>query len=63
VYDLSIDCCPSYGPTFGNDFDIHVGEYCDQNTSNWRNLGIGYTNDTGIDGQQVFTGQYTFQVA
>jgi hypothetical protein len=62
IASQAIYCNASYGPTFGNGFDIHVGDNCDQNTSNWTNLGNGYTNDTGLDDQQVFTGEYKFQV-
>jgi hypothetical protein len=58
----AIYCYASYGPTFGSGYDIHVGDNCDQNTSNWTNLGNGYTNDTGLDDQQVFTGESKFQV-
>jgi hypothetical protein len=58
----AIYCWPSCGPTFGNGCDIAVSNNCDQNTSSYTSLGRSYTNDTGIDGKQVFTGEYNFQV-
>jgi hypothetical protein len=57
----SIYCNPSYGPTLGNG-DIYVANNCDQNTTSYTNLGMSYTNDTGLTGTQVFTGEYHFQV-
>jgi hypothetical protein len=45
----------SYGPVFGRNNDISV---CDSYT----NLGGSFVNDTGIEGKQVLTGEYRFQV-
>jgi hypothetical protein len=58
---IAILCNSAYGPIFGG-HDIQVANNCDQNTNSHTSLGNGYTNDTGISGQQVFTGQYNFQV-
>jgi hypothetical protein len=52
----------SYGPIFGSNNDIHVENNCNQNTESYTCLGGAYTNDTGIDSEQVFTGQQDFQV-
>jgi hypothetical protein len=60
--DHAIVCNPSYGPVFGSGNDIQVVNNCDQNTNSYTKLGTSYTNDTGIDGRQVFTGQHRFQV-
>jgi hypothetical protein len=51
-----------FGPIFGSNHDIQVGDNCNASTGNYTYLGGGYANDTGIDGKQVFTGEYTFQV-
>jgi hypothetical protein len=58
----AICCNYSYGPIFGSVGDIRVTNNCDQNTSSYTNLGGSYTNDTGIDSKQVFTGEQYFQV-
>jgi hypothetical protein len=52
----------SYGPIFGNGWDILVANSCNENTSSYTNLGNAYRNDTGLSGQEVFTGEYNFQV-
>jgi hypothetical protein len=39
-----------------------VCDCCSESTSNWTVLGHAYTNDTGIDGKQVFTGEFNFTV-
>jgi hypothetical protein len=57
----AIHCGTSYGPTFGGNHDIHVSADADRNTSSYTNLGNGYVNTTGINAQQVFTGEYNFQ--
>jgi hypothetical protein len=56
----AIRCLTSYGPIFGSNHDIQVADGCNGNTSSYTNLGGAYTNDTGINGQQVFTGEHTF---
>jgi hypothetical protein len=52
----------SYGPVFGSGHDICVYDACNTNTSNYTALGGSYANDTGIDGKEVFTGEYHFTV-
>jgi hypothetical protein len=44
-----------FGPVFGGAHDIYVGS-----SNNSTSLGGSYVNDTGIDGKQVFTGEYSF---
>jgi hypothetical protein len=58
----AIYCGSSYGPTFGGGHDIHVANGCNGNTSSYTSLGNAFTNDTGINGQQVFTGETNFTV-
>jgi hypothetical protein len=50
----------SYGPRFGSNADISVADGCNGNASSYTHLGAGYENDTGLDGKQVFTGEYYF---
>jgi hypothetical protein len=57
----AIYCNALYGPTFGS-HAIKVAQNCDQNIDSYTALGNSYTNDTGINGVQVFTGQQMFQV-
>jgi hypothetical protein len=56
--------CPSeQGPCFGyNVCDIWVDDNCNSQVSCDTSLGNSYTNDTGVDGMQFFTGWYSFQV-
>jgi hypothetical protein len=58
----AILCYSSYGPTFGTGHDIYAANACNENTSSYTNLGSGYRNDTGLDGKEVLTGEYNFQV-
>jgi hypothetical protein len=58
----AIYCYPSYGPAFGSNCDIYVRDNCDQGKGSHTNLGGSYTNDTGIAGNQVFTGEQHYQV-
>jgi hypothetical protein len=58
----AILCYPSYGPTFGNGWDIHVADNSNSNTNSYSNLGSGYVNDTGVNGREVFTGECNFTV-
>jgi hypothetical protein len=60
--DAAIYCGSSYGPIFGNGWDIYVGNNCDQGANSGTALGRSYTNDTGIVGNEVLAGQSTFQV-
>jgi hypothetical protein len=50
-----------FGPTFGN-HDFRVYEPFQSSTYNYSSLGTAYTNDTGIDGQRLLTGEYSFVV-
>jgi hypothetical protein len=58
----AIYCNSSYGPTFGGGHDIYVASDADRNTNSNTNFGHSYVNNTGIAGQQVFAGEYNFQV-
>jgi hypothetical protein len=58
----AIWCDSSYGPVFGNGCDICVVDCCNQNSNSYTSVGSAYTNDTGINGKQVFTGEYNFTV-
>jgi hypothetical protein len=58
----AIYCSSSYGPTFGGGSEIYVCDSCNTDTSSYTNFGSYYVNDTGIDGRQVFTGEYNFTV-
>jgi hypothetical protein len=58
----AIWCNSSFGPVFGNGFDLVVSNGCNANNGSYSALGTGYVNDTGIAGNQVFTGEPTFQV-
>jgi hypothetical protein len=48
---------PSYGPIFGNGHDFRIYDNCNQNTNNSTKLGVGYANDTGINGNQILAGK------
>jgi hypothetical protein len=58
----AIYCGSSHGPCFGSTSDIDVLDSSNANTTSNSNLGSYYVNDTGINGQQVFTGEYNFTV-
>jgi hypothetical protein len=58
----AIRCNPSYGPTFGTGHDLYVADRCNENTNSYTNLGPSYRNDTGLNGNQVFTCEQYFQV-
>jgi hypothetical protein len=58
----AIGCYASYGPIFRSNNDIIVFDACNTINNNYTNLGGSYTNDTGIDGREVFTGEYNFTV-
>jgi hypothetical protein len=55
----AIFCRSDCGPFF---YDIGVHDNCNASTINWTSLGTSYTNDTGLDGREFFTGSYNFQV-
>jgi hypothetical protein len=48
----AICCCSERGPSIR---DIVVYTNCNTNTNNCSRLGLVYTNDTGLDGDVVFT--------
>jgi hypothetical protein len=52
----------TYGSTFGNPHDFYVCDQCHTSTTSYSNLGQVYINDTGIAGNQVLTGGYSFTV-
>jgi hypothetical protein len=58
----AILCHSSYGPSFGSNPDIYVANGCHGNMSSYTSLGGAFANDTGINAQQVFTGEYNFTV-
>jgi hypothetical protein len=58
----TIFCYSSYGPLFGGGADICVADGCNNSTSSYTNLGGSYANDTGIAGNQFFTGEGKFTV-
>jgi hypothetical protein len=58
----AIYCDSGYGPCFSSNYDIAVFDNCNTATNNFTNLGGSYVNDTGIDGNLVFTGEYHFTV-
>jgi hypothetical protein len=58
----AIYCNSYYGPTFGYNHDIYIANGCNGNASSYTILGSAFTNDTGINGQQVFTGEQYFTV-
>jgi hypothetical protein len=53
---------PSYGPTFGNAYDLHICDKSDANNSSYCNItgAHGYPNTLGL-GQGTFTGGRHFQ--
>jgi hypothetical protein len=55
----AIFCDSEWGPCFSA---ISVSDNCNANTDNFTVLGITYTNDTGLNGNKVFTGSFYFQV-
>jgi hypothetical protein len=52
----------SHGPTFGANHDLQVYDPFESTTYNYSNLGKTYTNDTGIGGKEVLTGEYSFGI-
>jgi hypothetical protein len=55
----AINCNSGLGPSF---YDLGVVDNCNRNTNNEAELGHSYTNDTGLDGDIVFTESANFQV-
>jgi hypothetical protein len=64
--DEAIYCEVAYGPCFSSHCDIAIKNDCNANTesyaSSYTYLGWGYTNDTGLAEDIVFTGSHSFQV-
>jgi hypothetical protein len=58
----TICCSSSTRPTFGSGYVIYVADGCNNNTNNYTNLGGSNANDTGIAGNQFFTGESNFTV-
>jgi hypothetical protein len=58
----AIYCYSAYGPIFGGNHDLLVSDCCNENTNSYTNVGYSYRNDTRLNGNQVFTGEYNFQV-
>jgi uncharacterized protein YdcH (DUF465 family) len=56
----AIVCDSEEGPWFN--FAIRIRDNCDLRADNFGCLGTGYTNDTGLDDEIVFTGSECFQV-
>jgi hypothetical protein len=57
IYCHSLD-----GTMFAGNGNMGARENCNTTTDNWTSLGGSYLNDTGIDGNLVFTGEYCFTV-
>jgi hypothetical protein len=58
----TIRCYSSLGPTFGGGNGIQVADGCNNNTNSYTSLSTSYANDTGIAGNQFFTGEHNFTV-
>jgi hypothetical protein len=56
---FAICCVSSYGPSFCG---MYVYENCKSITDSFTRLGWPYANDTGLDGETVFTGSRHFRV-
>jgi hypothetical protein len=57
IYDNASD-----GPTFGANHDLYVCTQCHTQNNSYSTLGNTYTNDTGIAGTAVLTGEKNFFV-
>ena len=40
-----IYCYTSYGPTFGNGYDLYLADQCDKNTNSYANFPYQYNKD------------------
>jgi hypothetical protein len=58
----SIHCDSSYGPVFGDGSDFGIENPLNGPEKGWSNFWKSYTNDTGIDSQTFFDGQFRFTV-
>jgi hypothetical protein len=59
----AIFCESDCGPIFGGGCDIAIDDGCNTYTNSSTSFGWSYTNDTGLDGDIVFTGSSNFRVA
>ena len=50
----SIYCGSSYGPTFGNGFDIYISSYASTNSNSYSNLGYTYSPPSGYSYGSTF---------
>jgi hypothetical protein len=57
----AIGCHSGYGPVFGGGRDIAVWDKCNTNTFSYTVVVIGYTNNTLLNNNIVFTGSQAFQ--
>jgi NAD+--asparagine ADP-ribosyltransferase len=55
----AIWCDSESGPWF---FGMRVSDNCNIKTESWTSLREAYTNDTGVDDMEFFTGSAEFQV-
>jgi hypothetical protein len=59
---LAINCnAPDY-PRFGSGWEIALFDNCNANTDSGTFLGRMFTNDTGLNGNRVFTNLHNFQM-
>jgi hypothetical protein len=58
---MAIKCDSDVGPCFG-DGEVEISDNCNANTDSYTSLGYSYINDTGLDGDSVFTGSGDFTV-
>jgi hypothetical protein len=58
----AIECYSWHGPRFGSNADISIADGSNTNASSYSHLGGGYVNGTGVNGQEVFTGELYFTV-
>jgi hypothetical protein len=50
------------GPRFGGGSDIRIVDACNAYTGSYSSFGDTYVNDTGANGQEIFTGAHYFKV-
>ena len=46
--------CSSYGPTFGNGWDMYISDYASSNTNSYANIGNTYAAPSGYSYQSAF---------
>jgi hypothetical protein len=59
-----VSCDSERGPVFGGGWscEIIVSDNCSTNNDSFSSIGHSYTNDTGLNGNIVFTGSRNFKV-